>query len=247
MKAATTVLALVLAALVAAAGGYFVGTSNQHTTTFVSVSTATSSTTSTTVTTLTATFVSFHTLIHTTTATGTTVILNNSVPSVQLFAKVAPVFVVQGGSVSIEVGVYNPLPAQVSLSFNDSSNPSEFGCASGPVFLRVFAGHYIFANLSLTSPLLLYNASIIPPCPAPLSYALTFAPNSDQALSVIRNWNYSETLTFNDTTVLSGYWINCCLSGPGASYILEPFPPGPYTVLAYDSWGQQEIAYFEVT
>ena len=246
MKDAATVLALALVALLAAAGGYYIGTSNQRTTTSVSVSTVTSSTTSTTVTTFTATSVSFLTFIHTTTATGTTVIFNNSTPSVQLFTKVTPGIVAQGGNVSIRFGVYNPLPAEVSLSFNDSSNPSQCSCSCGPVFLRIFAGHYSFANLSSASPLLQYNASNVPPCFRPEGYSLTFAPNSDQALVVIHDLNYTATWTFNYTEVLNGYWINCCLSGPGPSYTLQPFLPGPYTVLAYDSWGQQEIEYFEV-
>jgi hypothetical protein len=223
MKSAIVAFALVLAVLLAAGSGYYVGISNQRTITSVSVSTVLS------------------------TPTASAKPVTSTTPSVQLFAAVTPAIAPVGENVSIVAGIYNPLQSQVALNFTESLNPSEGPCYGGPVFIWVFSGHHTFANLSRASPLLIWNASNAVPCFKSETVSLTFAPNSDRALAVSQDMVYDSAWTINYTTVLSGYWINCCVAGPGSSYTYERFQPGPYTVLVFDAWSQQVIEYFEVT
>jgi hypothetical protein len=117
-----------------------------------------------------------------------------------------------------------------------------------PTGVLVYQGHFAFSNLSTAgSPLTEYNASgPPPPCAAPFgSLEYTFLPNSDKA--TVSYLGTSITWVANQTVRLDGYWV------PSGSdrYTLQQFGPGfpsatPYTVVVFDSWGQQAIGYFYV-
>jgi hypothetical protein len=150
--------------------------------------------------------------------------------------------------VSVVAGVYNPLQNNVTVSGMEIDNPSQAPCGRGidPVAIRVYQGHYSLANISTATPLLLYNASgPPPPCAAPFgSIEYTFLPDTDRATAT---YLPTGVLVVNETITLSGYWVPSLLSGPGNYYHLHAFDPGIYTVLIFDTWGQQMVEYFHVS
>ena len=174
----------------------------------------------------------------------TTAITSSTVPGLQLFASVKPSSLAIGHNVTIVAGVYNPLQTSVKVNASEIRNPTQAPCGlwTSPMGIRIYWGHYTFANLSVASPLLLYNASLPVLCPVFSNNAYTFQPNSDNA--TVSYFETSTTLVANETISLSGYWIT--LGGPGSVLSSQVFETGQYTVLVFDAWGQQLIKYFEV-
>ena len=233
---AALVVGLLVAALVGASLGvsYFAG--SQVTKTITSATTNTTTQTS------------FLTLTTTSTLSTTSVFTTiSAVPGIELIAGVSPSVIASGQNISVNFGIYNPLQTNVSVGYNESRNPSEGPCSSGPAFIRLYAGYYDFVNVSSATPLWIWNASVFIECPRPASVILTFQPNSDKAMAQILDLVYNNVWTLNYTVELSGYWVNCCLAGPGPSYVHQVFPQGRYSVLVFDSWGQQELKYFTVS
>ncbi|TLY17185.1 MAG: hypothetical protein E6K86_02675 [Thaumarchaeota archaeon] len=190
------------------------------------------------------------TSVLTTTALGSTTTRTVTLASLELLVRVTPQVASQGRNITVVAEVYNPLQTIVVVNATTIINPAQGPCGQNSATgVRVYSGHFTSFTLSGATPLLLYNASLIPPCPAIFSFVYTFQPNSDnatvQALPPFPT--QAETRLVNETTTLSGYWVNCCLAGPGASYMFQKFHPGQYTVVVFDEWGQQIIEYFEVT
>lgn len=120
-------------------------------------------------------------------------------PYLQLFAAVKPSSVVVGRDVTIVAGVYNPLQTNVTINVGEITNPSQGPCGLGvtPTGIRVYSGHYTFANLSAASPLLLYNASMVVPWAFVFNNTYAFQPNSDNA--TVLYLGTSMTLVANET------------------------------------------------
>jgi hypothetical protein len=219
LKNEVAAVALVLVIIASAGAGYLAGVANQYATTSVS----------------------------TTTLPQETVTKTSTVQGLQLFAAVKPSAVAEGQNVTIVAGVYNPLQTSVTISASEITNPTQGPCGLGvyPTGIRVYLGHYTFANLSAASPLLLYNASLVPFCFRLYNNTYTFQPNSDNA--TISYLETSMKWIANETIYLSGYWTAGLLAGPNPGLVFSNFGPGPYTVVVFDAWGQQLVEYFEVT
>lgn len=219
LKNGIVVIVLVLAIIASAGAGYLAGVANQHTTTSVSTTTI---------------------LQETATKTST-------VPQLQLFAAVKPSSIAEGQNVTIVAEVYNPLQTNVTINVGEITNPTQGPCGLGvtPTGIWVYSGHYTFTNLSIASPLQLYNVSLAVPCAAVFNNTYTFQPNSDKA--TVSYLGTSMTLVTNETISLSGYWIAGLLAGPNSGLVFHVFSPGSYTVVVFDAWGQQVVEYFEVT
>lgn len=181
------------------------------------------------------------------TAVTTTVTKTSTISGLQLFASVKPSSLAVGQNVTIVAGVYNPLQTKVQVNASEIINPTQGPCGlwTNPTGIRVYSGHYTFANLSTASPLLLYNAWPIVFCPISFNSTYTFQPNSDNA--TVSYFETSTRLVANETILLSGYWVTSLLAGPGPGYTFRNFGPGQYSVIIFDAWGQQLVEYFEVT
>ena len=121
-----------------------------------------------------------------------------------------------------------------------------------PAGYEILQGNYGQNNFTAGAPLWLVAQIYIPSCAVllpPTSYV--FLPLSD----VVSN----ETISASGTW--SGFWTGSTGSSPGSiqggacpnlnsSYncplTLNPFPPGTYTVVAADEWGQVVMLHFDV-
>lgn len=219
---------MVVLLIIAAGTGYFVGSANQRTVT--STTTATSSVTTTT------------------TETETS---NLGATSLLLTSTVSPETAAQGENVTVVAEVYNPLASSMTVNLTSMINPSQGPCSffSEATALRVYSGHYTFANLTGAQPVQLYNSSIAIFCPVQFSFVFTFMPHSDNAtvqyLPPLPPTSVVQVV--RETTVLSGYWSPGLLAGPSSGSVFHAFGPGSYTVVVFDVWGQQLIVYFEVS
>jgi hypothetical protein len=138
----------------------------------------------------------------------------------------------------------------------------------------LFQGHYTSANLSSAAAPLDLVAPLIIECPAgPNPNAIIFSPHSSDTTVYFQQPNNffenatAQVATMDATTgicaltsgfyncngtALSGYWTgppggyfnseNATTSSPYFHY----FPPGEYTLVVEDAWGQTYYAYFEV-
>ncbi len=109
------------------------------------------------------------------------------------------------------------------------------GSDSFPIQYAVFKGNYDASNYSAGSALTLYSTVVPVECVgnnSPPRYYL-FLPLSDEtSLGELVFGNYAGT----------GYW-----TGTSSSATFNPFPPGFYTVLAQDEWGQIAFVHFTLT
>ena len=231
MRGASVAVVAVLAILTGAGAGYLVGNVNGHPAASVSTFTTTSVTTTTVIS----------TGLLTTTATVTsTVHSTDTAPSLGLFGSVSPPAIASGQNVSLNLGVFNPLHAAVTVNVPPTADPYSPGCAvPRPDFWDLFAGHITFSNLSSSKPLLLYNASGFIPCFAYDNSTFTFYPDSD--LVNATGLGSVKPLTWSHTYNYSGYWVP---SSDGDKFLA--FPPGLYTALFLDIWGQRLLEYFTV-
>ena len=219
----------IVAILMGAGVGYLAGNANERTVTSVSTYTATSV--------VTATFTATDLLTTTSTATTTA-----TAPSLAIFGSVSPPSIASGQNVTLNFGVFNPLPTAITVNLSPFYDPYLTGCpVSGrPDAWGLFPGHVTFSNLSSAKSLLLYNASMPLLCFAGANSTFVFQPDSDVAL--VTAFNRTLTLTWDHTQNYSGYWV----PSSNGDYRFEVFPPGQYTALFFDVWGQQLLEYFAV-
>jgi hypothetical protein len=168
-------------------------------------------------------------------------------------------------------GIFNKLDME-DLNYYDftcGTNPT--------YFLSDFAllkGHYTAGNVSSAGGPLQLKTTFIPPCPGFFvgETAVTFLPNGDQAVATFYGLNQPPvlvTVALNATTFycvpkagleppgncgagdgLVGYW-NQTIIAQGALDFNSPafayFPPGEYTIVAFDAWNQYVYATFTVS
>ncbi len=102
-----------------------------------------------------------------------------------------------------------------------------------PIEFALLQGYYDASNYTSANPLTLYNTALPVECVAylPPSSRL-FAPLSDVTSSLRASEGY---------TVI-GYW-----TGSFTSTVFHPLPPGVYTVLAQDEWGDFVLLHFVIS
>lgn len=111
-----------------------------------------------------------------------------------------------------------------------------------PFGYGIIEGYYSLGNLSSSTPLYLFNPTIITFCAAgaTISYYL-FEPSSNFATT---NTD-ARPLPMNDSFSTSGYWTcNSLIYNSGVFY---HFGRGTYTVVAGDEWGNIVLLHFTVT
>lgn len=245
-RTSTVASLLILALVVGAAAGYFIGsrstipcavtsvstsiTTSKITVVSPSISTSTVESVSTTTTIMSPIGTNLTT---TTTASGETVtVISGStaiLPSLQLTAALSPAIAAPGQNVSVWADVYNSVPDNVSLNATAIVYPSQEPCGvDQATAIDVYSGHYTFANISNSTPLFLWNASEVPLCPPPIHFTYNFLPDSDNAtVMIFPPAAVSEIV--NETYTFSGYWARSGTSFP-PSYSFQNFDAGQYTL-----------------
>ena len=154
-----------------------------------------------------------------------------------------------GVTVSVLAGEYNlhasaaNVTAAVTWSVPEQVLQSRFCTpADSPVGVSIAQGYYTQSNMSSAKFLIFINPAVTYTCtvqaPDPVT-TYTFSPMSDAATvrgncgSLICGYN----TTASDQLVASGSYVDGALTG---------FPPGEYTVISGDEWGNSLLAYFTV-
>lgn len=135
----------------------------------------------------------------------------------------------------------NLTPGTMSLSLGP--------CSQLPLGVAIYSGYYNAGNISMASPLDLYQPGAYN-CPAMFAVSgWSFAPMSDSVTLVSQQPTGSgNTTTPEDmwtqpvaTNIqLTGYWT----VQSNNSSVFHAFPPGTYTALAEDEWGNTKILTF---
>ena len=163
----------------------------------------------------------------------------------ELTATIQQIYLKEGQNLSVIAEVNNTLSTPLTLNATIIENPASGPCAQGSATgIRVYMGHYSAGNLTQAQELWLYNPSLVYYCPAAWTLRYTFAPNSDMATvqqSLGGFQGHNETGLVNETSTVGGYWV-----GSGQNYVFHTFPVRQYTVLVFDAWGDEALAYFEV-
>lgn len=168
--------------------------------------------------------------------------------------------------INVTVGVRNTLAKTDNVtSANDwatYSNSLIDICDNQMAAFAVYQGGYGAGNLTAGSPLAIYNVRGAASCPAlSSSVVYSFGPDSGVA-SVSPGAFASGPSTMNVTLSYAATGYYTCSAGAlsfksdgasglwscpaGGSYDFNPFPPGTYTVVAFDQWGDVATLHFEV-
>jgi hypothetical protein len=157
-----------------------------------------------------------------------------------------------------------------------SLNAYDYVCSDNPDYyfanFVLFKGHYSAGNISLARSPLQEGPPVRPPCAgnANTPFPVTFLPNGDEVAvsqpgyiplnltaEVSANTLYcaESGLAGNSGGIycrygdgLVGYWNSSAYSAGGfASPGFTYFPPGEYTIVAFDAWNQYSYATFTVS
>ena len=178
MKDGVVAVMVVVAMLVGAGAGYFVGTSNEHTTTSTTTSTVTSWSTST---------------------IPSLEMIADVSPSVIVAG--------QNVSVNFGVynALSEPLTINVTAYQNQYLGPCSVEI---PITYYIYSSHITFSNLTFGTPLLLYNASIAVPCFRSFNSSWTFQPHSDNATVYAPPYlNVTLPISLDSSLNYSGFWV----------------------------------------
>ncbi len=147
--------------------------------------------------------------------------------------------VVDARNVSTRLIDQNDWPYQA-----DSLNPFAPCGAPAQVGFGILQGYYDQSNYSKAIALILYNVSETFSCTtfAFGVFTYSFQPQSD----VVELLNSSGTPLFNESISINGQFGGYWHVGSSASDY-EDFPPGAYTVIAADEWGQLAFLHFIVS
>ena len=142
-------------------------------------------------------------------------------------------------SYSFTVAVSNNWPYFQGVQYRMTMDPCPDNLPFGFVILK---GDYNLTTYSQGQPLMLYEPNVIYMCPAefPIN-SYEFLPFSDHVL-ILSNVNPPINFTLENSILLNGSW-----SYVGSKAVFSNFPPGIYTVVAADEWGEIQIAHFSVT
>jgi hypothetical protein len=152
-------------------------------------------------------------------------------------------------SFEVNATVWNTLPRANNLTGVGDYHGVQFNplCNTGPVTFEVLRGYYTTANFTLGTPLSIHgvqNMMCIVPASA-LSYYV-FQPESDAFMGPLpeeQGMGGAASMATRSATAADSL-VNIYSSGLASP---EPFPPGVYTVVAADNWGQLAAVHFTAT
>ena len=134
-------------------------------------------------------------------------------------------------------------------------------CYDQVAAFAAYRGNYGAENFSAGSPLAIDNVQSATICPElPPSMVYSFGPDSGVASASARFPMGPSIMNVSLSYLASGYYT-CSTGAPSfrpynasgswrcpqdGSYKFNPFPPGTYTVVAFDQWGDVAVSHFEV-
>ncbi len=154
-------------------------------------------------------------------------------------------------SFEVNASVWNTLARTNNVTGVDNYHGVQFNplCNTGPVTFEVLRGYYTVANFTAGTALSIHgvqNMMCVVPTSA-LGYYV-FQPNSDVFTGPLNQQAAGGQATTASMTTRSAATatslVNVYSSGLANP---EPFPPGTYTVVAADNWGQLAAVHFVVT
>jgi hypothetical protein len=170
---------------------------------------------------------------------------------IQLVLSVSPSQGPHATSFVVNATVWNTLSRPNNVTGVDDYHGVQLNplCNTGPVTFEVLKGYYTLANFTTGTVLSIHgvqNMMCVVPTSA-LSYYV-FQPNSDVFSGPIADQAMggkisSATMTTRSATAAASL-VDIYSSGLANP---EPFPPGVYTVVAADNWGQLALVHFAVT
>jgi hypothetical protein len=170
---------------------------------------------------------------------------------IQLVLSVSPSQGPRATSYLVNATVWNTLPRPNNVTgvgdyHGVQTNPL---CNTAPVTFEVLRGYYTLSNFSSGAALSIHgvqNMMCVVPASA-LSYYV-FQPNSDvftgPAASQAVAGQATTTSMITRSATAAASLVNIYSGGLSDP---QPFPPGTYTVLAADNWGQLALVHFAVT
>ncbi len=156
---------------------------------------------------------------------GDSLILSNVSSGIQLSVVIQPAEQVYGGNYTVTAVITDVLSTPIRLNASELADP-----LYGPCPLDVATGLYLYsgkltaATISTSSPLQLYDPSLVYTCPTENTQQYTLNPGGN----------------ITETSVISGYWADF-----GQGYTHVGLTPGVYTVVVFDAWSQSIIGYFQ--
>ena len=159
------------------------------------------------------------------------------------------------------MSIYNTLSTVNNVTgasdwaFSSLTNTTSFPCPSY-VYYQVFQGYYVQSNISSAgSPLQVSPVYKFLSCPQFIWSYYLFQPSSDQALIPNGHSETNSSIIYQKTTtgltaLLTGNYTemyNASIFTMNGALPPPPFPPGTYTLVAGDQWGQLVILHFVVT
>ena len=190
---------------------------------------------------------------HSTTTQSSSGTVQSSVSTsngLQLRLSASPTTLTEGGSVLVNLSLFNTLPTPVTLAPGNQGF-SLGPCSQLPLGIQLFSGNYGTGNLSYGQPLDIYQPGTYA-CPVLFDVAeWSFSPMSDDLTLVSEqpagsgNYTTLEDMWTQQAGVtglkLSGYWSS------SSAAAITPFGAGVYTLVAGDEWGDTVVAHFNVT
>ncbi len=169
------------------------------------------------------------------------------------------------GGVAVTVDVFNTLNAVNNVTWASEwatySNALRDICDNQVAAFAVYQGNYGAGNFTAASPLVLTSPGAGSICPE-LSPSVVYSFNPDSGVAsapagAFAPDSFSRNVTLSDT--ISGYFT-CGVDAPsfrpqnGSGLWIcaqntskfNPFPPGTYSVVALDQWGDVAVLHFEV-
>lgn len=169
-----------------------------------------------------------------------------------LTLSVTPLHAAQGVFVSINVSIVNPSQKPIVLRPSNATMKASAGpCSQLPLGVGILQGNYGPRNFSESTPLTTFYPGIYH-CPAEFNIdSFSFAPRSSNVTIHIPEpeWTYPAEIKAHAWGFWSVSGSSCSPPGTHCPYPgpFRSFPPGLYTALAQDQWGQAAVEHFEVT
>jgi hypothetical protein len=185
------------------------------------------------------------------TSSASTATVSDQGLGIELVLSVSPGQGPYATSFEVNATVWNTLSRPNNVTGVDNYHGVQLNplCNTGPVTFEVLKGYYTVANFTSGTVLSIHgvqNMMCVVPTSA-LSYYV-FQPNSDVFTGPLADQAMggkasTATMTTRSAAAAASL-VNIYSSGLANP---EPFPPGTYTVVAADNWGQLALVHFAVT
>ena len=169
----------------------------------------------------------------------------------KMYLNITPSRTAQLEYMTINISIINPTAHTVTIDAAQDwpINGTALGpCGTGglPMGIAVYDGYYTGSNITAAgTPLAVFEPGVYA-CISVYVRSFVFSPygaSSTQRSGTNGSFHVgSYSLSYH--FVLSGFWVGQGNSSSPA--VLEPFQPGPYTVVGANEWGQLVLLHFRI-